>query len=368
MNQPRSIVSALAAVLLLGSAAGAAAEEIRIYNWSDYIDEDILKEFTAETGIQVVYDTFDTNELLETKLLTGSTGYDIVVPTATFLNRQIKAGVFQKIDKSKLPNIKNMWPEIQERVARYDPGNEYSVTYMWGTTGIGYNVAKVKEALPNAPVNSWALLLDPANAEALSKCGIMMLDSAEDVLPSVMNYLGIDPPDFDPAKPENVEKAAEHVGKLAKSIRKFHSYEGRQALADGDICVALGYSGDVLQYKAAAEEAGKGVELQYVIPKEGAQLWFDVFAVPADAPNPEGAHKFLDYMMRPEVIAKATNYVQYANANLASQQFVDKDVMENPAVYPDADTLKRLFTVSTVEDPQLQRLITRAWTKAKTGQ
>lgn len=362
----RPLLSALAFAAFLGAAAGASAEEIRVYNWSDYIDEEILADFTKETGIKVVYDTFDTNELLETKLLTGSTGYDVVVPTATFLNRQIKAGVFQKLDKAKLPNLKNMWPEIQERVAKYDPGNEYSVTYMWGTTGIGYNVAKIKEALPNAPVNSWSLVYDPKNAEALSKCGIMVLDSAEDLLPSVMNYLGITPPDF--VNVADVQKAGEHLGKLRPFIRKFHSDEWKNALADGDICAAVGYSGDVLQVATRAEEAGKGVEIQYVIPKEGAQLWFDVFAIPADAPNAAGAHKFIDYMMRPEVAAKATNFVQYANANLASQQFIDKEVLENPAVYPDADTLKRLYTVSTIEDPKMQRAVTREWTRAKTGQ
>jgi putrescine transport system substrate-binding protein len=362
----RPLLSALAFAAFFSAAAGASAEEIRVYNWSDYIDEEILADFTKETGIKVVYDTFDTNELLETKLLTGSTGYDIVVPTATFLNRQIKAGVFQKLDKSKLPNLKNMWPEIQERVAKYDPGNEYSVTYMWGTTGIGYNVAKIKEALPNAPVNSWSLLYDPKNAEALSKCGIMVLDSAEDLLPSVMNYLGISPPDF--VNVADVQKAGEHLGKLRPFIRKFHSDEWKNALADGDICAAVGYSGDVLQVATRAEEAGKGVEIQYVIPKEGAQLWFDVFAIPADAPNAAGAHKFIDYMMRPEVAAKATNFVQYANANLASQQFIDKEVLDNPAVYPDADTLKRLYTVSTIEDPKMQRAVTREWTRAKTGQ
>ncbi len=362
---PRSLMAALGAALFFGAAADASAQEIRIYNWSDYIDETILKDFTAETGIKVVYDTFDTNELLETKLLTGSTGYDIVVPTATFLNRQIKAGVFQKLDKSKLPNLKNMWPEIQDRVARYDPGNEYAVTYMWGTTGIGYNVAKIKEALPNAPVNSWALVYDPANLQALSKCGVMVLDSAEDVLPSVMNYVGISPPDF--LKVEDVQKAGEHLAKLRKNIRKFHSDEWKNALADGDICAAVGYSGDVFQVADRAEEAGKGVEIQYVIPKEGAQLWFDVFAIPADAPNPDGAHKFIDYMMRPEVIAKATNFVSYANANKASQQFVDKEILENPAIYPDEETLKRLYTVSTIEDPKMQRAVTREWTKAKTG-
>lgn len=362
----RSLIPLAAAAFVAGAHA-AAAQEIRIYNWSDYIDEEILKDFTAETGIKVVYDTFDTNELLETKLLTGSTGYDIVVPTATFLNRQIKAGVFQKLDKAKLPNLKNMWPDIQERVAKYDPGNEYSVTYMWGTTGIGYNVAKVKEVLgDDAPVNSWSLVLDPANAEKLSKCGIMVLDSAEDVLPSVMNYIGVSPPDF--INVADIAKAGEHLAKIRPFVRKFHSDEWKNALADGDICAAIGYSGDVLQVAARAEEAGKGVEIAYSIPKEGAQLWFDVFAVPADAPNVDNAHKFIDYMMRPEVIAKATNYVQYANANLASQTLLDKEVFENPAIYPDAETLKRLFTVSTIEDPKMQRAVTREWTKAKTGQ
>ncbi|MFC5067215.1 polyamine ABC transporter substrate-binding protein [Flaviflagellibacter deserti] len=345
-------------------AVAASAQEIHIYNWSDYIDEQILKDFTAETGIKVVYDTFDTNELLETKLLTGSTGYDIVVPTATFLNRQIKAGVFQKLDKSKIPNLKNMWPEIQDRVARYDPGNEYSVTYMWGTTGIGYNVAKIKETLPNAPVNSWGLLYDAENLKKLSSCGVMLLDSAEDLLPSVMNYIGLKP---DLTNAEDIEKAGATLEKLRPNIKKFHSDEWKNALADGDICAAVGYSGDVFQVASRAEEAGKGVEIAYVIPKEGAQLWFDVFAIPADAPNADGAHKFIDYMMRPEVIAKATNFVAYANANLASQQFVDKEVLDNPSIYPDADTLSRLYTVSTVEDPKLQRVITRAWTRAKTG-
>lgn len=355
--------SALAVALLVPSAA--SAQEIRIYNWSDYIDEEILADFTKETGIKVVYDTFDTNEMLETKLLTGSTGYDIVVPTATFLNRQIKAGVFQKLDKSKLPNLKNVWPEIAERVAKYDPGNEYSVTYMWGTTGIGINVAKVKEALPDVDTDSWALLYDPANLEALSKCGVMVLDSAEDLLPSVMNYLGLTP-DF--TSVEDVQKAGEYLGMLRTKIRKFHSDEWKNALADGDICAAVGYSGDVFQVGARAEEAGKGVEIQYVIPKEGAQLWFDQFAIPADAPNVEGAHKFIDYMLRPEVIAKATNYVQYANANSASKEFIDKEVLENPAIYPDDETLNRLYTVSTIEDPRMQRTVTREWTKAKTGQ
>ena len=236
---------------------------------------------------------------------------------------------------------------------------------MWGMSGIGYIVAKIKELLPDAPVDSWGLLYDEKNLDVLSKCGVMLLDSAEDLLPSVMNYIGLTP-DF--VNAGDIQKAGETLGKLRTKIRKFHSDEWKNALADGDICAAVGYSGDVFQVAARADEAGKGVEIAYVIPKEGAQLWFDQLAIPADAPNPDGAHKFIDYMMRPEVIAKATNYVQYANANLASQPLVDKEITENPAIYPDAETLKRLYTVSTVEDPKLQRVITREWTRAKTGQ
>lgn len=359
----------LAAAFAL-AAAGTCAQaqkqrSLNVYNWSDYIEPSVLEDFTKETGIKVRYDTFDSNDTLETKLLAGRSGYDVVVPTAYFLERQIKAGLFQKLDKAKLTNLGNVWPEIAARLAAYDPGNEHAVNYMWGTTGIGYNVAKVKEVLPDAPVDSWGLIYDETNLEALSKCGVMLLDSAEDLLPSVMNYIGLTP-DFTNA--DDIQKAGEALGKLRTKIRKFHSDEWKNALADGDICAAVGYSGDVFQVAARAEEAGKGVEIQYVIPKEGAQLWFDQLAIPADAPNPEGAHKFIDYLMRPEVIAKATNYVQYANANLASQQFVDKEVLENPAIYPDSETLKRLYTVSTVEDPKLQRVITREWTKAKTGQ
>jgi putrescine transport system substrate-binding protein len=356
----RLVLGSLVAVMY---AASAQAEEIRIFNWSDYIDEAILKDFEAETGIKVVYQTFDTNELLETRLLAGSSGFDIVVPTATFLNRQIKAGVFQKLDKSKLPNLKNMWPEIQERVAVYDPGNEYSITYMWGTTGIGYNVEKVKQALPNAPVNSWALVYDPANLEKLSSCGVMMLDSAEDVLPSVMNYQG-SKPDF--TSEADIEKAGKLLETLAPNIRKFHSDEWKNALADGDICAAVGYSGDVFQMAARAEEAKNGVEIAYAIPKEGAQMFFDNLAIPADAKNVAEAHQLINYLYRPEVAARNSDFLSYANANLASQKLISAKVINDKTIYPDEATMKRLFVIAA-RDQAAQRIVNRVWTRVKTG-
>lgn len=354
---------ALVALGLVPQPGFAQDKEVHIYNWSDYIDPSILEDFTKETGIKVVYDVFDSNEILETKLLAGKTGYDIVVPTATFLNRQIKAGVFAKLDKSKLPNLKNMWPEIMQRVAAYDPGNDYSINYMWGTTGIGYNEAKIKERMPDAPTDSWALVFDPNVVKKFKDCGVMVLDAPEDLLPSVMAYLGLKPE----WTQENITKAAEHLAKIKPYIRKFHSSEYINALANGDICLAVGYSGDMLQARDRAEEAGKGVSVTYSIPKEGAQLWFDQMAIPADSKNKDNALVFLDYIMRPEVIAKASDFVNYANGNLASQQFIDKKVLDDPGVYPPPAVMERLFTVATIADSKTQRAVTRAWTKAKSG-
>jgi len=359
-----SLIAACGFALALTGQAFAQAKEVRIYNWSDYIDEQVLKDFETETGIKVVYDVFDSNEILETKLLAGKTGYDVVVPTATFLSRQIKAGVFQKLDKSKLPNISNAWPEIYQRIAKYDPDNAYSINYMWGTTGIGYNVDKVKKAFPDAPTDSWKLVYDPENLKKLKGCGVMFLDSPEDLLPSVMTYLGL-PPDWSDVK--NVEKAAEHLAKLKPYVTKFHSSEYINSLANGNICVAVGYSGDIFQAKSRAEEAKKGVNVEYSLPKEGAQLWFDQMAIPADAPHPAEAHAFLNYILKPEVAAKASNFVSYANGNLKSQEFLDEAVKGNPAIYPTPEVFARLYTVPTIEDSKTQRALTRAWTKAKSG-
>jgi putrescine transport system substrate-binding protein len=363
MMNPRSVPASIALMSLM--AAGAAtAKEVRIYNWSDYIDEEVLKDFEKETGIKTVYDVFDSNEMLEAKLLAGGSGYDVVVPTGSFLARQVKAGVFQQLDKSKLSNLKNMWPLILERTAKHDPDNAYSINYMWGTTGIGYNEDKIKERMPDAPVDSWALVFDPDVISKFKDCGIHFLDAADDIIPAALHYLGIDP---NSDKDEDIQKAAELLEKIRPNVQKFHSSEFINALANGDICIAIGYSGDILQARDRAEEAKNNVTVVYSLPKEGAQMWFDQMAIPADAKNVEEAHAFLDYLMRPEVIAKASNYVNYANGNLASQEFLSEDVKGDTSIYPDEETLGKLYVKDAYEG-KAQRTVTRVWTRIMTGQ
>jgi putrescine transport system substrate-binding protein len=354
----------LTTVAALALASAAAAEEVRVYNWSDYIDEALLAKFEAETGIKLIYDVFDSNEVLETKLLAGGSGYDIVVPTGTFLQRQIAAGAFQKLDKSKLANYGNLWDVISERAAKYDAGNEYAINYMWGTTGIGVNVGKVKEILgDDAPVDSLALIFDPANAEKLAACGIHMLDAPDEVIPATLKFLGEDPDSQDAAV---IEKTEAVLMGVRPYIQKFNSSEYINALANGDICVAFGWSGDILQARDRAAEANNGVEIEYNAPKEGALMWFDMMAIPVDAPNAEGAHKFLDFIMNAENMAAASNYVYYANGNKASQEFLAEDVIGDPAIYPSEEALKNLYTKSPY-NTKLQRTVTRLWTKVKSG-
>ncbi|CAJ1391481.1 MAG: polyamine ABC transporter substrate-binding protein [Roseitalea sp.] len=348
-------------------AAGAAHAEgvVKVFNWSDYIDESILEEFTAETGIEVVYDVFDSNEILETRLLAGSTGYDIVVPTGTFLANQIKAGVFQPLNKDALPNLANMDPAIAERLELYDPGNEYAVNYMWGTTGIGINVDMVKERLgEDADLGSWDLVFNPETAAKLEDCGIFHLNAPAEMIPAALNYAGMDP---DGRDADSLAKAEEVYAPIRPFVRKFHSSEYINALANGDICLAVGWSGDVLQARDRAAEADAGVTVDYIIPKEGALMWFDNMAIPADAENVEQAHIFLDYMMRPEVMAKASNYVYFANGNAASKEFLNEDVIGDPAIYPDEETIGRLYTVTPYTQRE-QRSVTRTWTRITTGQ
>ncbi|OYX41446.1 MAG: spermidine/putrescine ABC transporter substrate-binding protein PotF [Rhodobacterales bacterium 32-67-9] len=352
----------MAAAVLVASVAGA--EEVHVYNWSDYIDEELLTKFEAETGIKLIYDVFDSNEILETKMLAGSSGYDVVVPTGSFLQRQIQAGAFQKLDKAQLPNLANMWDVIQERTAKYDPDNEYSINYMWGTTGIGINVGKVKEVLgEDAPVNSLALLFDPANMEKLSQCGVHMLDAPTELIPAALKYIGEDP---DAQDIETIAKAEPVLTAIAPFVLKFHSSEYINALANGDICVAFGWSGDILQARDRAAEANNGVEIEYHIPKEGALMWFDQMAIPVDAPNPAAAHKFLNFIMDARNAAAASNYVYYANGNKASQEFLNEDVIGDTAIYPDAETTANLYTTSPY-DPKVNREVTRLWTKVKSG-
>ncbi|GEP11272.1 polyamine ABC transporter substrate-binding protein [Methylobacterium gnaphalii] len=361
----RTLVAAFAlAALALGGPVRAAERVINIYNWSDYIDPKVLDDFTKETGIKVVYDTYDSNEVLETKLLAGKSGYDVVAPSGPFLQRLIKAGVFQPLDKSKLTNLGNVWPDIAARLQAYDPGNVFAVDYMWGTTGIGFNAGMVRERLGNeAALNSWSLVLNPSTMNKLKECGVMMIDSPEDLIPSILPFFG---PKMDPKRWDDISKVTDALYKVRGSVRKFHSSEYINALANGDICVAVGYSGDVLQARKRAEEAKNDVKIEYVIPKEGAEMWFDTFAIPKDAPHAADAHVFLNYMLRPEVAAANTNFVSYASGNLPAKKLVKPEILANPGIYPDDATLQRLV-VNTAWPDNTQRFVTRLWTRIRTG-
>ncbi|AMN41641.1 polyamine ABC transporter substrate-binding protein [Rhodoplanes sp. Z2-YC6860] len=358
-------------LLAAGFASSSLAQErtVNVYNWSDYVEPTVVESFTKETGIKVKYDTFDANETLETKLLAGKSGYDVVVPTGYFLERQIKAGVFQKLDKSKLTNIGNVWPDIARRLATYDPGNQYAVNYMWGTVGIGYNIKKAKEVLGiSGPIGdamaNWDIVFKPEQLAKFKGCGVHMLDSADDVLPAALHYLGLDP---NTKQQADLEKAAELVMKVRPAVAKFHSSEYLNALASGEICLVLGWSGDVKQAQKRAAEAKGGTEVGYAIPKGGAQMFFDNFAIPKDAPHTAEAHAFIDYMLRADVAAKNSNFLGYANGNLASQKLMDKAVLDDKTVYPDEATLASLYVV-TARDQRTTRLTNRLWTKIKTGQ
>jgi putrescine transport system substrate-binding protein len=363
----------LAALLCVASLATAQPQRVvNFYNWSDYIDPTVLDDFTKESGIKVRYDTFDSNDTLEAKLLAGKSGYDVVVPTGYFLARQIAAGIFQRLDKSKLPNLVNTWPEIANRLASYDPGNQYAVNYMWGTTGIGYNVKDAAKLLGTEAgssasvgslIDSWDDVFDPEKIARFKNCGVHLLDSSDDIMPAALHYLHLDPNSSDPG---DLQKAADLLVKIRPYVRKFHSSEYLNALATGEICFVVGFSGDIKQAQKRAAQGSGGVAIGYAIPKEGAQLWFDNLAIPKDAPDVAEAHALIDYLLRPDVAAKNTNFIAYANGNVASQQFLDKSILDDRTIYPDAATMAKLYTI-TAHDQKTQRLINRLWTRIKTG-
>jgi putrescine transport system substrate-binding protein len=363
----KKIIALIAATAALSGAslgpAVGAERVVNVFNWSDYVDAKTLDDFTRETGVKVVYDIYDSNEILDTRLLAGATGYDVVAPSATFLARQIKAGVFRPLDKSKLPNSKNLWPEIAAKLQRYDPGNQYAVDYMWYTTGIAYNAAKIKQRLGDKPITSWEQVLRPENLKKFADCGVYVIDSPEDLFSITLNFLKLDP---NSKKPEDIKRAEEHMFALRRYIKKFHSSEYINALANGDICLAIGWSGDSFQARNRAREAGNGIEIAYVIPKEGTLISLDTMAIPKDAPHPEEAYMFIDYLMRPDVAARNTNATHFANGVVASKPLIDPAILGNTAIYPDDATMSRLFAV-TAPDLALQRTITRAWTRVKTG-
>ncbi len=360
----RFVIAAAACLALLASPAEAEERVVNFYNWSNYMAPAVLEDFTKETGIKVVYDTFDANETLETRLLAGKSGYDVVVPTAYFLQRQITAHVFQKLDKSKLPNLANAWPVVTQHLATYDPGNQYAANYMWGTTGIGYNVKAVQKILgADAKIDSWDIVFKPENLAKFKDCGVHMLDSADDIFPAALGYLGLDP---NSTKQSDLEKAADLVGKIRPYVRKFHSSEYLSALATGEICLVVGWSGDIMQARSRAAEAKTDVEIGYAIPKEGAQMFFDNLAIPTDAQHVAEAYELINYLYRPEVAAKNSDFLSYANGNLASQKLIDPKILGDKNIYPDDATLKKLFVI-TARDPATQRVINRLWTKVKTG-
>ncbi len=377
-------MAALAAVTLLTAACGkqpaapaaesaapaatatpAAAEEkvLNVYNWSDYIDPQVLEDFQKETGIKVRYDVFDSNEVLETKLLTGNSGYDLVVPSAYFLERQIKAGVFRKLDKDKLPNLANLDPDLLQREAGHDPGNEYGVIYMWGTTGIGYDEDKIRKAMPDAPVDSWRLVFDPAVIAKFKDCGVSVLEDPTDMVSTALLYLGKDPNSQSEA---DLKLAEDLLVKIRPYIRTITSSQYIDALANGDICLAVGYSGDILQARDRAAEAGKKINLKYSIPKEGALMWFDTLAIPADAQHPGNAHLFIDYLMRPEVAAKNSDFVHYANANLKATPLISEELRSDASIYPTPEVKARLRP-NLAKTAEFTRLLNRSWTRFMTG-
>lgn len=355
-----------AGVAVLASAGMATAEDavLNIYNWSDYIAEDTIANFEAETGIKVNYDVFDSNEVVEAKMLTGSTNYDIVVPSLEFMARQAQAGVFQDIDRTQIANYGNLDPKVMEIIAANDPGNAFGVPYMMYTIGLGYDRDKLAERLGTDTVDSWAVLFDPEQAAKLADCGIALLDSPSEVTAAALNYLGLDPTS---EKAADLEAATALMKGVRPYIRYFHSSQYINDLANGDLCLAVGYSGDILQARDRAEEAGQGVRVAYAIPAEGAQIGFDMLAIPSDAPHPENALKFIDYFLRPEVSAAITNYVYYANANQQATALVDEAVRNDPGIYPAPEVMAKMYSAKP-HNQRYDRTLTRAWTSLKTGQ
>jgi len=354
----------LLASALLMSAVSAEERVVRVCNWSDYIAPGTLENFQKETGIRVIYDVFDSNETLDGKLATGHSGYDVVVPTNHFLAKQVRAGTYQKLDKSRLPNLAHLDPAVLERLASGDPGNEYSVPYLWGTNGIGLNVDKVRAILGNdAALDSWSLLFDPAVVKKLHACGVALLDTGDEVIPQMINYLGMSPHSHERA---DFDKATAALLQVRPSVTYFHSSKSIADLANGDICIAFGYSGDMLQAATRAREAGRQDEIRYVIPKEGTAMWADMLAIPRDAQHVEEAHAFINYLMRPDVIASISNYVSYANANKDATPLVDASVRDNPGVYPAPDVMAKLY-VARERPREVQRWLTRDWTRIKSG-
>ncbi|QAY86776.1 polyamine ABC transporter substrate-binding protein [Pseudomonas arsenicoxydans] len=346
------------------SATTYAAETVNISNWNGYIADDTLTRFTQETGIKATYDIHDSNEVLESKLMTGNTGYDVVSPSNHFLSRLIKAGAIQKLDKSQLPNWKNLDPALMKKLEVNDPGNQYGYPYMWGTAGIGYNVEKIKAIFGTTDVtHSWKLIFDENNIKKLSECGVAIIDNPTQILPITLNYLGLPPHSHEP---EDYKKAEQALLKIRPYVQYFHASKYVSDLANGNVCLVIGFNGDVVQAAASAKEAGNGIEIAYSIPDEGSTLWLDMVVMPKSAPHEKNGYAYMNYLLKPDVIANISNSIHYANPNLAADALVNPAVKQDLAIYPPKSVMDKLFTVEDLP-AAIARLSTRLWTKLKTN-
>lgn len=355
----------LPALCALGLAAHSdEPRTLKVYNWFDYITPQTLVDFQKQSQVKLIYDIFDTNEALEAKLLAGKSGYDLVVPSNVFLAKQIQAGVFQKLDRAKLSNWQHLDPKLMKLLEANDPGNQYAVPYMYGTILIGFNPDKVKAALgDSAPVDSWDLVFEETNLKKLHGCGVAFLDSPSEIMPLALQHLGLDP---NSSKPEDYKKAEALLTRLKPYVTYFHSSKYMADMANGDICVAIGYSGSFSQAANRAKEAKNGVKVDMHLPKEGAPIWFDMLAIPADAANPADAHAFINYLLRPEVIAPVSDFVGYPNPNKDATDKVDPAIRNNPNLYPTEAAMAGLYTLKPM-DRDGERLRTRTWSRIKSG-
>ncbi|WP_064120936.1 polyamine ABC transporter substrate-binding protein [Pseudomonas fluorescens] len=354
----------LAVVLAAGSAAANAEDTVNISNWNSYIAPDTLANFTQASGIKTTYDIHDSNEVLESKLMTGNTGYDVVSPSNHFLSRLIKAGAIQKLDKSRLPNWKNLDPLLMQKLEVNDPGNQYGYPYMWGTAGIGYNVEKIKAIFGSTDVtHSWKLFFAEENIKKLSQCGVAIIDNPTQVLPITLNYLGLPPHSHEPA---DYKKAEQALLKIRPYIQYFHASKYISDLANGNVCAVIGFNGDIVQAAASAREAKNGIDIAYSIPDEGTTLWFDMLVMPKSAPHENNGYAYMNYLLEPKVIANISNSIHYANPNAAANEFLNPDVKQDLAIYPPKSVMDKLFTVEELP-AAIARLSTRLWTKLKTN-
>ncbi|MBB2497225.1 polyamine ABC transporter substrate-binding protein [Aquipseudomonas ullengensis] len=350
--------------LMLVASASQAADGVHIYNWTDYIAPDTVKNFEKASGLAAQYDVYDSNETLDAKLMAGRSGYDVVFPSNHFMARQIQGGALKQLDRSKLSNWGNLNPVLMKALETNDPGNQHGFPYLWGTTGIGYNVDKVKAVLgEGVAVDSWDVIFKPENMAKLAKCGVAILDNGPEMLPIALHQLGL------PHHSQNLEdykKAEALLMEMRKNVRYFHSSKYVGDLANGDICLAVGFSGDIMQAASRASEAGNGVKIDYVIPKEGAPMWFDMVTMPVDAPNEAQAYAFMNYLLQPEVMAGISNHVHYANGNAKADALVDPALKADNKVYPPQEVMTKLYALEAMP-LKIDRVRTRIWSKVKSG-